>query len=78
MIRRFDRAQFITEFGKQLRRVREERGLSQAALADMAGFTPQSISNWERGYSVPSLSLAFVLAETLGMHPKELLFPMEE
>lgn len=78
MIRRFDRVQFRTEFGKQLRRIRETRGLSQAALADMAGFTPQAISNWERGYSTPSLTFAFVLSEALGIHPKELLFGMEE
>ena len=39
----------LTEFAKNLRRIREERKLTQSALAEMIGVTPQTISAYEKG-----------------------------
>lgn len=45
---------YISENIKQLRR---EKGLTQEKLADYLGVTFQSISNWERGESLPDISM---------------------
>jgi molybdate-binding protein/DNA-binding XRE family transcriptional regulator len=50
----------------RLRLARLARGLSQGALADMAGVTRQSISGIESGRWSPSLEVAFALAAALG------------
>lgn len=41
---------------QQLRQLREERGLSQAALATLAGTSQQTIDRIERNLNSPSLS----------------------
>jgi DNA-binding XRE family transcriptional regulator len=52
--------------------------MSQVVLAHRAGYVPQTISNLERGFKVPSLFTAFILAEVLEVHPRLLLFGEEE
>ncbi|GCE49552.1 helix-turn-helix protein [Thermosporothrix hazakensis] len=42
------------QFSQQLRRERELRGWSQARLAAELGTTPNTVSAWERGISLPS------------------------
>ena len=39
----------LTEFAKNRRRIREERKLTQSAVAEMIGVTPQTISAYEKG-----------------------------
>ena len=56
----------------RLRVARAERGISQEALANLAGVTRQTISSVETGQYVPSALLAFVLAERLGKPIAEL------
>ena len=41
------------EMGKEIRRLREERGVTQEALAEALNVTAQSVSKWERGTSMP-------------------------
>ncbi len=48
------------------------------AFAHAAGYTPQTISNIERAVTFPSLVAVFVFAETLDVHPRDLLFGEEE
>ena len=74
----FDPVDFPSRFGRRLRHARNERRMSQVTLAEVVGFVPQTISNLERGFTVPSLFAVFVLAEALEVHPKELLFGDEE
>jgi len=74
----FDRAEFPYRFGRRLREMRNLRGMSQVVLAHRAGYVPQTISNLERGFKVPSLFTAFILAEVLEVHPRLLLFGEEE
>lgn len=73
----FDRDEFTTQFGRRLRSVRDMRGLSQLETAHRAGYHPQTLSNLERGLSLPSLLAVFVLSEVLEVHPKTLLFGEE-
>lgn len=58
-----------------LRRRREERGLSQAALGEAVGVTRQTINSIERGRYDPSLKLAFALAEFFDCRVEDLFHP---
>jgi transcriptional regulator with XRE-family HTH domain len=60
-------------FGRALRAIRDEKGLSQQALAERAGLTTNYISDVERGIKVPSLTTILQLAYGLGIEPGELL-----
>jgi len=46
-------------------KARKEKGLTQEELADKLGYSKASVSNWENGYSNPSLSDAFKVSEIL-------------
>ncbi len=65
-------------FGDTLRTVRQEKGLSQEALADLARLHRNYISEIERGMSSPTLGALEQIAEALGMPAWALLKRMEE
>jgi len=60
-------------FGTALREIRQEQGLSQAALAKVCRCDVSSISKLERGLTQPSLHFMLILAEGLGVNAQELL-----
>ena len=41
----------MVEFGEQLRRAREEKGMTQQSLAEQLYVTRQAVSRWECGAS---------------------------
>ena len=41
----------------ELKKLREKAGLSQEALARMIGVTAKTVSNWERGTNLASLTI---------------------
>lgn len=51
--------------GNNIRTLREQQGLSQAALAQKLGVCQQAVGKWERGASDPKWSLAPQLAVAL-------------
>lgn len=53
------------EAGYQIARLRLQRGLTQAQLAEMVGTRQPSIARLENGSSVPSLSFLDRIAEAL-------------
>lgn len=53
------------DVGSQIRRLREQRGLSQRALADLCDLSPNAVSLIERGASSPSVSTLHRLATAL-------------
>lgn len=59
------------EFAKRIKRLREDRGMTQADLAERLGYTKQAISNWERGLNAPSIddleALAIVFNIEVGL-----------
>lgn len=61
------------EFGKELRRRREEAGLTRQALAKRAGLTPNYIGGIETGKRDPSLATVMALARGLRISPGELV-----
>lgn len=62
---------------KNLRKLRLERGLTQAELADMIGVNQATISKIERGSEAVTLDLVFRIAATLNV-PAGLLFDLPE
>lgn len=56
------------EFKLTLKQLRERAKLSQENLARLVGVSSKTISNWERGISVASLTIpqTKVLCEALG------------
>lgn len=65
--------EWLRNFGYRLRQVREDAGLSQAALADKAGLHVTYVSSMERGRRNVSLVNIHALAEALGVNPGQLL-----
>lgn len=50
----------------RLKKAREQKGLSQEQLAKLVGFQGKSsVSNWENGYSIPTLETAIKLSRVL-------------
>lgn len=52
-----------TIFGKRLKELREERGVSQPALAKELGVSRAIVSFWENGLREPTLSNLVALAD---------------
>lgn len=61
-------------FGERLHRYREDRGLSQRQLAQIAGVDPMQISRYERGQGLPAADTLAAIAEALHLSADTLLF----
>ena len=61
------------QFGKYIRTLRTEHGMTQAALAAQLHVTDKAVSKWERDLSYPDISLFPRLAEVLGVSVGELI-----
>lgn len=60
-------------FGRRLRELRKERGLTQEALAESADLSGNYISDLELGLKVPSLTILVRLSQALDTATTELL-----
>lgn len=60
-------SRIITQFGKHLRKIRIDRGLSQEQLANDADIPINQIGRIERGEINPSLSTLYSIAKALKM-----------
>ncbi len=61
------------KIGKFIREGRLGIGLTQEDMGDKLGVTAQSVSNWERGESLPDISLLPDLAQMLGCTADDIL-----
>lgn len=59
-------------FGEQVRRLRNERGLTQRALAALVGLSQAQISLHEKGEDVPASPIRPQYAAALGITPDDL------
>lgn len=55
------------EFSKNLKTLREMKGMTQAELADDLGVTRALIAQYEAGAKAPNVNLAAEIAKTLGV-----------
>lgn len=60
-------------FGRFLAQLRREKGMTQKELAATLYVSDKAVSKWERGLSVPDISLLVPLAEQLNVTVAELL-----
>ncbi len=61
------------KIGQFIAQLRQERGLTQAALGERLGVTNKTVSRWENGNYMPDVSLLTPLAQALGVGVNELL-----
>ena len=60
-------------FGKFIKEIRKEKGMTQQNLADQLHVTDKAVSKWERGLCYPDLTLMENLAEALELSVTELM-----
>lgn len=63
--------------GENVRRIRQDRGLTQEQFADLSGFSQQYLSGLERGRRNPTVVTLFELATALRATPVDLLSPFD-
>lgn len=63
----------MAEFGENIRKAREEMGVTQQTLADKLYVTRQAVSRWENGSRYPDLLTAKALAKSLDTTLDDLL-----
>lgn len=63
----------MVEFGEQLRRAREEKGMTQQSLAEQLYVTRQAVSRWECGDRYPDLLTTKKISQILEMSLDDLL-----
>ena len=68
----------IEFFSQQIRNLREAKSLTQEELAHELGISRQSIISLERGKCLPSLPLAFSLADIFDLTLENFFYPEEE
>ena len=60
-------------FSERLKELREERGLSMAALGKAIGYTYSSVSRWESGVHIPTVEVLKKFADYFGVSADYLL-----
>ena len=60
-------------FADNLRRIREQQGMTQKQLAKLAGCTQQAIYNFEQDKNKPNIITGAKIAEILGTTVEKLL-----
>ncbi len=66
------------KMGPLIRRLRNDRCMTQKELAARLNVTDKAVSKWERSASLPDISLLLPLAEALGVSVTELLGGLQE
>lgn len=61
------------EFGAFVAQLRGEKGLTQKQLSELLYVSDKAVSKWERGLSLPDISMLMPLSEILGVTVTELL-----
>ncbi|MBO4558576.1 MAG: helix-turn-helix domain-containing protein [Lachnospiraceae bacterium] len=64
----------MSDISKHIRRIRQERGLTQEQLAEKMHLSRQAISNWETGKTSPDIDSLLALADILDTDVMELLY----
>lgn len=67
------KANGLMQIGLRLSNCRQNRNMTQEELAGRLGITPQAVSKWERGTSLPDISMLADLAGILGVSADWLL-----
>lgn len=64
----------LEETGKNIKMLRNKKGISVKELQSILGFdNPQAIYNWEKGRNMPSIDNLLVLSEIFGVSINEIV-----
>ena len=63
--------------GRNVKRFREQKGLTQEQFAVISGFSQQYISSLERGHRNPTVITVYELASALGVRHLDLMRPVK-
>lgn len=66
------------KLGAYIQFLRKSRGMTQSRLAEILGLSPQAVSNWERGESMPDIALLTQIARALGTTVDRMLSAAED
>ncbi len=66
------------DIGNQIKALRQRRGITQEAMAQHFGITPQAVSKWERGVTTPDIALLPELSAYFGVTIDELFSLSDE
>ena len=58
--------------GKNIARLRKEKGWTQEELGEYLGVSNQAVSKWELGMTMPDIMLLPILADVFGIYIDEL------
>ena len=61
------------KFGEFVSKLRKERGMTQKELAEKLFVSDKAVSKWERGQSLPDITMLYPLADALDVTAAELL-----
>jgi transcriptional regulator with XRE-family HTH domain len=61
--------------GRNVKRIRQEKGLTQEQLAELSGFNQQYLSGLEQGRRNPTIVSLYELASALGVSHMDLVRP---
>ncbi len=64
----------LVEIGRFIQSCRKDKGLTQAELSERLGVSPQAVSNWERGETLPDVATLPDLAVILGCSVDAILY----
>lgn len=59
--------------GTTIKKLREEKGITQSALAGMIGVSPKAVSKWETAKGLPDITLIEPLSKALGVSVMEIM-----
>lgn len=72
MVKKFDKSSFLIAFGAHLKKIREDKGMSQAQVAIDCDFDVSVISRIERGMVNTSIYNLKLIAEVLNIEVQQL------
>ena len=64
----------MNQIGKEIKKLRTERELTQDQLAEKLNVTRQAVSNWETGKTQPDLETLTALADIFEVSVEELIY----
>lgn len=73
MVVRYRNQDFIDKISKRIEKIRLEKGITQEDIADRTGFTIKQVWKITSGTSNIGVSTLEAVANSIGVHPKELL-----
>ena len=64
----------MNNIGKNIKKLRKEKNLTQEQLAERLHVTRQAVSNWENGKTQPDIETLSVLAEVFEVTVEDLIY----